>query len=407
MSRRRHLAPRRRLALLFVAMLLLVGTVFTRYLGEDLQPRLELAPARTVVATPAPPLQLPHGIQVAVASPQLGPVPLTWSPHEHPVPIASLAKLMTALLVVHAHPLLPGRSGPTLVVTPGLVVTTDVDEVEDQSTIPVHAGERLTERQLLEALLVRSANNVATLLADWVSGSEPRFVAAMNAAARRLGLASTHFADASGFNRATVSTAHDVAVLSALVLANPTLAGIVRLHAMVVPGQGLVPNIIPQIGTGDVIGVKSGFTLWSGGCAAVAVRPSLGEPAMVGVVLGEQGYLSLARAAAEAQSLAGEAERRLRLVTLLSKGAIVGNLQAPWRTRPVALVAESTLRAWLWPGTSVRLRPEEVRLPVHPVRGARIGFLSVAGGGIAARVPVLLRESLTPPGISWRIAHAL
>ena len=73
----------------------------------------------------------------------------------------------------------------------------------------VAAGEQLTERRALQALLLPSANNIAAVLARWDAGSEERFVARMNAAARSLGMAHTRYTDPSGYDEATVSTAAD------------------------------------------------------------------------------------------------------------------------------------------------------------------------------------------------------
>ncbi len=66
--------------------------------------------------------------------------------------------------------------------------------------MPVQPGEELTERQLLNGLLVHSANNFADVLAQWDAGTMPAFVAKMNAAAAALGMAHTHYADASGLD---------------------------------------------------------------------------------------------------------------------------------------------------------------------------------------------------------------
>ncbi len=74
---------------------------------------------------------------------------------------------------------------------------------------PIEAGEQLTERQALQALLLPSANNIAAVLAQWDAGSASRFVARMNATARSLGMTHTRYTDPSGYDDATVSTAAD------------------------------------------------------------------------------------------------------------------------------------------------------------------------------------------------------
>src|SRR6266542_4331985 len=100
---------------------------------------------------------------------QLGGEQPAASPHEHPVPIASLAKVMTALVVLKHLPLDGTADGPTLVVRDEDVMDTARRANRDESVVPVRAGERLSERQALMALLLPSANNVAVMLARYVS----------------------------------------------------------------------------------------------------------------------------------------------------------------------------------------------------------------------------------------------
>src|ERR1019366_650644 len=124
---------------------------------------------------PAVDLPFPSQGESAVAIPTFGFEAST--PDQHPQPIASLTKLMTA------------------------------DVHTGQSNVKVAYGEVMTERQLLEGLLVHSANNFAVLLAELVAGSESAMVSDMNATAVTLGLRSTTYADVSGFDPATTSDA--------------------------------------------------------------------------------------------------------------------------------------------------------------------------------------------------------
>jgi hypothetical protein len=93
------------------------------------------------------------------------------SPHQQPVPIASVAKVMTAYVVLKHHPLHAGDSGPRFVVSQDDVVDTETRRREGQSVVDVRAGEQLTERDVLMAILLPSANNIAVLVARQVSGS--------------------------------------------------------------------------------------------------------------------------------------------------------------------------------------------------------------------------------------------
>ena len=134
---------------------------------------------------------------------------------------------MTAYLVLRDHPLRPGEDGPAIALTDDDVADTDRRRGHEESIVPVAAGERLTERQALQALLLPSANNIAAVLARWAAGSAERFVAQMNATARSLGMTHTRYTDPSGYDDATVSTAADQVRIVERAMRLPVFASIV------------------------------------------------------------------------------------------------------------------------------------------------------------------------------------
>lgn len=213
------------------------------------------------------------------------------SPGERPVPIASLAKVMTALLVLRAAPLPPRSDGFRLTVT-GRDVSDLLRRVaDDESVVRVERGEVLTERQALAALLLPSANNVAIMLARRVAGSVRSFVTAMNATAHRLGLRHTRYTDPSGLLRSTVSTAADQLVLARVAMRNPAFAALVRLPSYPLPIGAPVHNTDTLLGSHGFVGIKTGSDDAAGGCFMFrAHRVSHGRPVTVtGVVLGQHG----------------------------------------------------------------------------------------------------------------------
>lgn len=229
-----------------------------------------------------------HG-QAAYA---VGTATLHQSPRQRPVPIASLAKVMTALLVLRAAPLQPGSAGFRMSVSAGDVADTARRTGRDESVVPVRQGEVLTERQALAALLLPSANNVAIMLARHVSGSVTRFVARMNRAARRLGLRRTTYTDPSGYAASTVSTAADQARLAQIAMLDASFARLVARTSYRLPVAGTVANTDMLLGTGGFVGIKTGSDDAAGGCFMFrAYRRIDGrrEP-ITGVVLGQPGH---------------------------------------------------------------------------------------------------------------------
>ncbi len=119
-----------------------------------------------------------------------------------PRPIASITKLMTALVVLDAN---PDWARPI------------VFEARDQrygDSTRIMAGEELTMGDAWNLMLVSSSNDAASLLARIVGGSEEKFVEAMNKKARTIGLTRTHFQDPTGLEKGNISTAREVAILA-------------------------------------------------------------------------------------------------------------------------------------------------------------------------------------------------
>jgi serine-type D-Ala-D-Ala carboxypeptidase (penicillin-binding protein 5/6) len=212
-------------------------------------------------------------------------------PNQHAASIASLAKVMTAYLVLRDHPLGVGQDGPTITLSEADVVDTDRRRAQQESVVSVAAGEQLTERQALQALLLPSANNIAAVLARWDAGSAARFVTRMNAAARELRMTHTRYTDPSGYDDATVSTAADQVRIVERAMHLPVFARIVATPSVTLPVAGPLHNTNRLLGHDGFVGVKTGSTAAAGGCFAFrAVRRVDGRRTTItGVVLGQPG----------------------------------------------------------------------------------------------------------------------
>jgi len=208
-----------------------------------------------------------------------------------PTPIASVAKVMTAYLVLRDHPLRSGQDGPTIVLTDADVAETERRRGHDESVVSIAAGEQFTERQALQALLLPSANNIASVLARWDAGSAERFVARMNATARSLGMIHTRYTDPSGYDDATVSTAADQVRIVVSAMRLPAFASIVSTPSATLPVAGTVHNTNTLLGHDGFVGVKTGSDDAAGGCFAFrAIRWVDGKRTTItGVVLGQPG----------------------------------------------------------------------------------------------------------------------
>jgi D-alanyl-D-alanine carboxypeptidase (penicillin-binding protein 5/6) len=226
-------------------------------------------------------------------------------PNQQAAAIASVAKVMTAYLVLRDHPLQVGRDGPTITLTDADVADTDRRRQQQESVVPIAAGEQLTERQALQALLLPSANNIAAALARWDAGSADRFVARMNATARSLGMTHTRYTDPSGYDDATVSTAADQVRVVDRTMRLPVFASIVATRSATLPVVGTVHNTNRLLGYDGFVGVKTGSTAAAGGCFAFrAIRWIDGKRTTItGVVLGQPGHDQIAAGLAAADAM--------------------------------------------------------------------------------------------------------
>jgi serine-type D-Ala-D-Ala carboxypeptidase (penicillin-binding protein 5/6) len=217
----------------------------------------------------------------------LGNGPPAASPDERSVPIASLAKVMTTYLTLERYPLSGAQDGFTISVTAAQAQAEVRDAAQDESDVAVQAGEQLTERQLLEALLIPSANNIAQMLAVQVAGNETRFIAEMNDEARAFGMAHTIYTDPSGFDPSTVSTAADQLRVFRRAMRFPVFRQLVSMASVTLPVAGTLTNYDPLIAEGYA--GKTGSDSAAGGCLAFFTPVTVGGRRLtaVGVVMGQ------------------------------------------------------------------------------------------------------------------------
>jgi serine-type D-Ala-D-Ala carboxypeptidase (penicillin-binding protein 5/6) len=323
---------------------------------------------------------------------------------EQPVPVASLTKLMTAYVILHDHPLAPGEVGPTIVVNQADVEDFDSDTVNDDSNAPVTLNEELTELQVLDGLLVHSADNYADLFALWDAGSIPAFVAKMNATAALLGMDHTHFADASGISAASDSTASDILKVAAPDMANPVVASIVHLTSVTLPVAGTITTYTPFLGVEGTIGVKSGYTTAAGGCDVLAITRTVdGRPVLLlAAVTGQTGALALAQAGLHALVLASAAASDIGVASAMSSGQVVAHVSEAGRT--VDAGAASSVSVLTWPGVTVSRAFVPVRhVSADARRGDRVGMVVVTVGNQRVAVPVRLQKNVPPASLLQRL----
>ncbi len=301
-----------------------------------------------------------------------------------PVPIGSVAKVMTALVILRDHPLVGNAPGPSLTVTPADERAYAAALGTGDSMVPVFAGERITERQALEALMVPSADNVADMLAVWDAGSVPAFVAKMDRQALAWGATHTHYADASGLSPQTTSTATDQVLVGERALREPVLAAVMAEKSAALPVAGVVTNYNSLLGSDGVIGIKTGSTRAAGGSLLFAARTRVGARpvTVVGAVLGQ----AVGIAPLSALKVALDASRAL-------VRAVTGSLRAQQVVVPGAAVSTGVTR---WgPSTTARVSNAVT------VLGFPGAVVQVTSLGCAVRVPASIGEPCGGATVTW------
>ncbi|HET9733138.1 MAG TPA: hypothetical protein VFP54_10725 [Acidimicrobiales bacterium] len=364
------------------------------------------ATAPSSVSVPGSPPAMPFPPEGEAAVGIMGVGTIAASGGNQPVPIASITKVMTAYVLLNDHPLAPGQQGPSITLTATDVANYQAGLAGQQSVVKVEAGEKLTELQALQGLLIPSANDLATALANWDAGSVPAFLAKMNSTAAQMGMSHTHFTDVIGLDATTVSTASDLMILGQKAMANQVLASIVGQKQVDLPVAGMQYNTDYILGRNGVIGIKTGSSSEAGGTFLFAANAAAaGKPAVViGSVLGQKTASELQSALSASAALIAAAPGAVQTVTVLPAGTRVATIHVPWG-HDVAVVTTKPVSVLGWPGLTftekVRLRPVGRGTPA----GTEVATVELASGGSTVTVPAATTTAIGSPGLAWRIVH--
>ena len=315
------------------------------------------------------------------------------------VPIASITKMVTALVILEAKPLTGDEPGPDITFTDADVDIYYDAIAEDGSVAPVSAGQVLSQREAFETMLIPSANNYSVSLAVWAFGSVDAYLAAAADYLAANGLTGTTVADTSGISAQSVSSPADLVAIGKLVMANPALATIVAMPSAVIPTVGTVTNTNKLLGVDGVDGIKTGTTDEAGACLLFAVDVPVGDSSVTlgGVVLGGDTHSELNESIL---SLIDSVEPGFRTVTLVEAGTSYGSYTTPWGQSAQA-VAETSESAVVWSDTPIASEVDVEALTLGE-KGDSVGSVDVTVGSETVTVPLVLDQTITDPGPFWR-----
>ncbi|NMP21057.1 D-alanyl-D-alanine carboxypeptidase family protein [Sulfobacillus harzensis] len=382
------------IAVLFVLVLGLIGGVGLRATVEA--PR-ETAASHYALHPPKPRFSTAAGsAELAVAG---GPTLFQYH-GDAERPIASVTKIMTANVVL-THP----RIYPL-----NRMVTITPDEVANyrnglrkaDSEVPLSAGERVTVKDLLWALMLPSADDSAWVLADNYPGGASAFIAEMNRRAQQLGMHQTHYVDPDGVNHHGYSTTRDLMKLIMRDMAIPEFRTLVSTKTAQTP-FGDLTNLNQLLWSyPGAIGIKTGWTPYAGTCLAfAATRAQAGNSlTLYGVVLGEPST-SLSPMFRDVTQLLNTGFRDVPWRTVVPAGREIGVLPVKrgWllRSESVPLLVKKPLGAFADVSQGV------LQVRWYPLASTRIERGQVVGEarletgshGLAVWVPVVAGKSVT------------
>jgi serine-type D-Ala-D-Ala carboxypeptidase (penicillin-binding protein 5/6) len=396
-----------------LVVVLVVLVVLALVVGAAVQWRRPMSqPALVGLTTPihvpgaAPSLPWPSSGEAALEVQGVGPFGQVRA--TTPAPIATLAGVLTAYVVLKDHPIpTGGDSGPTIAVTPQTLSAYQVGSAAGEPEVTVAAGENLTELNALEGLLIDSGNDMATLLANWDAGTTPAFVAKMNVAARSLGLSHTHITDPSGADQGTVSTPSDLIRLGQAAMRIGVFSQIVSLGQATLPLAGLHYNANFDLGQDGIVGIAAGSDTATNGCYLFAAQKTVNGQSITlfGAVLGQSGPNGPNTAAVDAgDALVKAALAAITADPLVPAGHVVGELSTPWgASAPVVVSQPVTVAAW--PGLSVPLSARLDQLSEPLAAGSSVGALQVRQGSHVITVTLKSTVSLSGPSAFWRLTR--
>ncbi len=318
-----------------------------------------------------------------------------------PQPMASISKLVTALVVLDAKPL-DGvdDAGPTLTFNSAQTLY-DKYYLLGATVLRMRPGSTMSERDALEAMLVVSASNYAEAVSTWAYGSQSAFLRAANAWLAANGLTGTTLVEPTGIDPRNVSTPADLIALGKIAMATPVIAQIVGMRTLDVPNIDPAPNTNGLLGVDGITGIKTGNLEEYGSnlLFSSTLDVGLGEPLqVVGVVLGGGDSLDQS-----IRDFLGSLRAGFHVVTLGESGDQIGTYTTAWGDSARILLGEDA-SILTWSDTSVTSSFEAQSLTTGS-DGDEVGTVTWTVGDTTLTAPLVLDGEIEPPDAWWRLTH--
>ena len=399
-----------------VVILLIAGLV-SSYVVWALHAPISAASAtlqQPEVPTPAAAASLlsPEGqsaISVSGADDYLGPEATgVWqSSAGDPVPMASISKVVTTLVILQAKPLGSATdAGPRITFSKDDHALYDKYYVLNATLAPMPTGSSLSEHDALETMLVVSASNYAEALSTWAYGSQGAFLAAAKKWLAANGMTHTRMVDPTGLDDRNTSTPADLIALGKLAMANPAVASMVSQTALHIQGSPVdgMSTTNDLLGVDGIDGIKTG-TLDTGSdllFSANVVVPNLPDVRLrvVGVVL--SGF-SRQTVDDDVRGMLRQLVSGFHSTSLGVQGDVVGTYTTRWGAS-ARMVLGDDAAITTWSNAPITVKMSTGSITTGTAR-QKVGTVTWTSGKTTVKVPVVLEKAIKPPTDWWRLTH--
>ncbi|MFC8681819.1 D-alanyl-D-alanine carboxypeptidase family protein [Microbacterium ureisolvens] len=408
---------RRRIALLVTAIVLLVligvpagytGWALNAPLGApDVDVHAPAPPPVPAAAAVSLPTQGAAAVAVAGGDEYLGPAASgIWasSGGDEPRSIASIAKLITALVILDRHPLAgPTDPGPTITFSKADHDLYDQYYVRGATIAAMPTGSSMSLYDALATMLIPSASNYAEAVSTWAFGSQWAFREAARRWLATNGLTGTTLVEPTGLDARNTSTPADLIALGKLAAANPVISSISATPSLALPGPGPMANTNDLLGSNGITGLKTG-NLGEGTynlLFTASVPVGTAQPLQVtGVVLGGA---TRANVNHNVMAMIDSIRAGFHEVPVATSDQSVGTLTTPWGSS-ARLVISAGATIFTWSDTPISVEMTTTT-PKSYADGEEVGTVTYTAGPNTVSVPVEIDGTIEEPTEWWRLTH--
>jgi len=321
-----------------------------------------------------------------------------------PRSIASITKLITALVILDRHPLADTADpGPTITFSKADHDLYDQYYVRGATIAAMPTGSSMSLHDALATMLIPSASNYAEAVSTWAFGSQWAFLGATQRWLAANGLTGTTIVEPTGLDARNTSSPADLIALGKLAAANPVIASIAATSTLTLAGPGRMVNTNGLLGTNGITGLKTG-NLGDGTYNLLfTASVPVGTPQPLAVTRVMLGGLTRANVDHDVMTLINSIRAGFHEVPVATRDQQVGTITTPWGSSAQIVVADY-VTIFTWSDTPIVVEMTTTT-PTTYTDGEAVGSITWTAGPNTVTAPIEIEGAIVPPTDSWRLTH--